>query len=124
MLTFKHSGNFHKTDNFMKKNKSNEYTSILTKYGKKGVTVLSAATPIDSGTTSISWDYIIEQTKSGPVLQWINSNIVDGANVAILIQYGHATINGGYVPGYDYINPAIKSIFDDMADEIWKEINK
>lgn len=99
---------------------------LLDKYGMKGVELLKEATPKDTGKTSESWSYDIEQDNSGNwQIVWKNSNIVDDwANVAILLQYGHATKNGGFVQGIDYINPAIQKVFQEMADEAWKEVKQ
>ena len=97
---------------------------ILDKYGKRGVELLKEATPKDTGKTSESWSYDIEQDDHGDwKIVWSNSNVVDDwANVAVLLQYGHATRNGGYVQGIDYINPALSQVFKGIADEAWKEV--
>lgn len=101
------------------------FESIMSKYGELGVESLRNATPIDTGKTSESWYYIInKKSKDSIELSFYNSNVVDGQNIAILIQYGHGTKNGGYVVGRDYINPALKPIFDDMAKSAWEEIKK
>lgn len=99
-----------------------EYMAIFDKYGNEGVLALSAATPVDSGETAKSWSYKIRQTKSGIKLTWTNSNVVDGIPIAIIIQYGHGTRNGGYVQGLDYINPAMRPIFEKLTNELWKEV--
>lgn len=98
--------------------------SIMERYGHMGVEALKNATPVATGKTADSWYYEIEKTKDTIRLNFNNSNVVDGHNVAILIQYGHGTKNGGYVVGRDYINPALKNLFDEMADSAWKEISK
>lgn len=95
---------------------------LLKKYGEMGVNALKSATPVDTSMTANSWYYDIEQTEGLIKLNFNNANVVDGANVAILIQYGHATKNGGYVTGIDYINPAIRPIFDSMVDELYREV--
>lgn len=101
------------------------FESIMSKYGELGVESLRNATPIDTGKTSESWYYIInKKSKDSIELSFYNSNVVDGQNIAILIQYGHGTKNGGYVVGRDYINPALKPIFDDMAKSAWEEIKE
>lgn len=103
--------------------KKMSFESIMSKYGEMGVERLRNATPIDTGKTSESWYYVInKKSKDSIELSFHNSNVVDGQNVAILIQYGHGTKNGGYVVGRDYINPALKPIFDDMAKSAWEEI--
>lgn len=122
MITFTQKGNFNKTENFLKKASNSNYLSILEKYGQQGVIALSAATPIDSGETAKSWGYKISRFSGGAKIIWTNSHIVDGVPIAVIIQYGHGTKNGGYVQGRDYINPVMKPIFDKIANEAWKEV--
>lgn len=124
MIEIKHKGNFNNTERFLKGSKNFNFMSLLNEYGKKGVDALSQATPIDSGKTSYSWNYEIHTTKNSYKIVWTNDNINDGIPIAILIQYGHAVKNGGYVEGRDFINPAMKPIFDNMANELWKEVTK
>lgn len=95
---------------------------ILSKYGEMGVLALSQATPLDSGETARSWSYEIEKTGSGYRLVWKNSHVNKGVPIAIILQYGHGTRNGGYVQGRDYINPALRPIFDGIAADSWKEM--
>lgn len=95
---------------------------ILSKYGEMGVLALSRATPEDSGETARSWSYEIEKTGSGYSLVWKNSHVNKGVPIAIILQYGHGTRNGGYVQGRDYINPALRPIFDGIAADSWKEM--
>lgn len=122
MISIKSKGSFNKTTKFLHNVLRIDYKLILAKYGKKGVKALSDATPVDSGVTAESWKYDIEETASGPSIIWSNENLNDGVNIAILLQYGHGTRNGGYVVGRDYINPAIQPIFDEMANAVWKEL--
>lgn len=122
MISIKSKGSFNKTTKFLHNILRIDYKLILAKYGKMGVKALSDATPIDSGVTAESWKYDIEETASGPSIVWSNENLNDGVNIAILLQYGHGTRNGGYVVGRDYINPAIQPIFDEMANAVWKEL--
>lgn len=96
--------------------------SIIERYAQQGVAALSAATPKDTGLAASQWRYEIEKTKEGYTLSFHNDDIENGYNVAILIQYGHGLKNGGYVAGQDYINPAIKPIFDGIVNDIWKEV--
>lgn len=124
MITLKSSGNFNASFKLFNKLKSINGESLLDQYGKKGVEVLRDATPKDTGLTSESWDYTIEYNDRGAKITWTNSNRNQGVNVAILIQYGHATRGGGYVNGVDFINPALKPIFEEMADKIWKEATR
>lgn len=124
MISIKQRGNFKKTEKFLKKSFGRDYTGVLEKYAQRGVEALSAATPIDSGKTAVSWSYKIIQNKGNISIVWENSNINNGVNIAIILQYGHGTRNGGYVSGRDYINPALKPIFDKMADAAWKEVTR
>lgn len=122
MIVFQHHGNFNKTEKFLTRAEKVEYTRILEKYGREGVSALVAATPVDSGETARAWGYRIRTFGSSFSIMWTNSNIIDGVPIAIILQYGHATRNGGYVQGRDYINPTLKPIFDKMADEAWREV--
>lgn len=94
----------------------------LDKYGKEGVEALAMATPIDTGETAASWVYTIERTNGSASIVWSNTHVVNGLNIAVLLQYGHGTRQGGYVVGRDYINPAIQPIFDKIAKNAWKEV--
>lgn len=122
MIKFKHKGNFKNTEKFFTRAKQMKIRSILERYGSEGVTALSRATPVDTGKTSMSWDYMVTVTSKGYSVQWFNRHEVNGANIAILIQYGHGTGTGGYVPPRDYVNPAMNPIFEKMASDIWKEV--
>lgn len=119
-------GDFSKSLKFLKDKKlyKKHILPILKKYGELGVEALREATPKDTGKTSESWSYEIIEEKYGARIVWKNSNVSDWANIAVLIQYGHATRNGGWVEGIDYINPAMKSIFEKIAEEAWKEVIK
>jgi hypothetical protein len=97
---------------------------MLESYGEQGVAALAAATPKDSGLTAASWYYEIERTKDAVSLQFFNSNVNDGVPIAIILQYGHGTRNGGYVVGRDYINPAARPLFDKIAENAWMEVTK
>lgn len=122
MITFKQKGDFSKTEKFLKRSLGRDYVNVLEKYGQQGVAALSASTPVRTGLTATSWDYEIIQNGSSISIFWKNSNIQNGVNIAIILQYGHGTKNGGYVRGRDYINPALRPIFDKMADAAWKEV--
>lgn len=121
MIVFKHTGSFKKTEAMFKASKKS-YKSILAKYGREGVRALSQATPKDTGVTAASWNYSIEEKNGSISIYWTNSNVVKGVPIAIILQYGHGTRNGGYVKGRDYINPALRPVFDEMADKVWKEV--
>lgn len=122
MITVRHSGNFNKIEKFLAEAKKKKFYSLLESYGRQGVDALSSATPIDSGETALSWSYQLEITGTGYQISWHNTNIVKGVPIAVILQYGHGTRGGGYVRGRDYINPAIRPIFDKLANDLWKEI--
>lgn len=121
MITFKQSGDFKNTERFLRKAQTRNMVKLLDLYGKRGVDVLSAATPIDTGNTAGSWSYSTKVTKNSFSIEWSNSNVSDGIPVVVLIQYGHMA-NGAYVLGRDFINPAIKPVFDEMVETLWKEV--
>ena len=127
-INFEHKGGFNNLENFLVKSLhiSPLVRPILEKYGKRGVEALKEATPKDSGKTADSWVYeIVKDERGNYQIVWSNTNVVDGwANVAILLQYGHATRNGGFVKGVDYINPAIEKVFQGMAEEAWREVKR
>lgn len=120
----KHRGSFNNLDRFLKNASKIRFMDILNSYGAEGVRALSAATPVDSGETAKSWGYKIQTNRNSFSIIWTNSNVNNGVSIAILIQYGHATRNGSHVQGRDYINPAIQPIFDKIATEVWREVNK
>lgn len=122
-ITIATSGDFKHLDRYLKSLKSLKYRKVLDKFGRRGVDALRAATPVDSGLTANSWGYEIHDTSSGCELVWTNSNVNDGVNVAVILQYGHGTGTGGYVPGRDYINPALRKVLDGLLDEILKAVN-
>lgn len=122
MVTFHSKGNFTRTERFFEHARQVLKLGILDKYGRKGVEILRENTPRETGKTADSWGYYIEHKNGGDSIVWTNSNINDGAPIAILLQYGHATGTGGFVQGVDYINPAIKPLFEQLADEAWKEV--
>jgi hypothetical protein len=122
LIRFKHTGNFQRTENFLNKIRHKDFKSTLAKYGTQGVNALSSSTPVDSSLTANSWDYEIKVFRGGFKIIWSNSNVVDGIPVAILIQYGHGTRSGRFVEGRDFINPAMRPIFDSLVENLWKEV--
>ena len=122
MINFQHSGNFNNITRFLERMSKQDAMSILNKYGKRGVELLRTATPIDTGKTADSWGYEAVRENGRYKIYWSNSNIQNGVPIAIILQYGHATRNGGYVEGIDYINPALEEVFTSMAEELWKEV--
>ena len=122
MIKVRHHGNFKNIEKLLTLHPKKKYKSLLNKYGEQGVKALMMYTPVDTGTTSNSWNYRIIDNSGSVSLQWYNTNVNRGVNIAVILQYGHFTRNGGYVEGVDYINPALKPIFDKLADEAWKEV--
>lgn len=125
MITFRSKGDYSKATRYFERVKDAlNLTTILDKYGKRGVAALSSATPIESGKTANSWDYEIVRENGSAKIVFTNSNINKGVPIAIILQYGHGTGTGGWVEGRDYINPAIQPIFDEIVDEAWREVTK
>lgn len=125
MITLSSKGDFKKTFEFMENIRSlTGIESKLEYYGQKGVEALQSATPFDTGNTAYSWYYEIEKTNKGISIIWSNSNTNKSIPIVILLQYGHLTKNGYRIEGIDFINPAMKPIFEEMADEMWKEVIK
>lgn len=122
VLSFRHKGDFRKTMSFFNKLKDGDIYKCLERYGREGVQALSSATPVDSGKTANSWDYEIVKTNNSVSIYWTNSNINNGVPIAVILQYGHGTGTGGYVQGIDYINPALKPVFEKIATNVWKEV--
>lgn len=124
MISFRQKGDFSKLTRFLEKAKEVFKIGDLDKYGREGVAALASATPVDTGLTASSWSYEIIHSNGSVRIIWKNSNIQNGVPIAIILQYGHATRNGGYVQGIDYINPALQPIFKKIADDAWKEVTK
>ena len=125
MIKFRHKGDFSKLTRYLGEVGTAIDMKILNKYGERGVAALSSATPVDSGKTASSWYYEISRDSRGYVISFNNSNVVnDWCNIAVILQYGHATGNGGWVEGRDYINPAIRPVFDNLANDAWEEVTK
>ena len=124
MIKFKQKGDFSKITKYFKKLEFFARNIDFDKYGRDGVAALKAATPVDSGETRDSWYYEIIKEDGNVKISFNNKNIQNGVPIAIILQYGHATRNGGWVEGRDYINPAIRPIFDGIATKAWKEVTK
>ena len=124
MISFRQKGDFSKLTSFLEKAKESVKLGDLDKYGREGVAALSSATPIDSGKTANSWSYEITNKDGSVTISFNNSNIQNGVPIAIILQYGHGTKNGGWVQGRDYINPAIQPVFDEIVDKAWREVTK
>ena len=124
MISFRQKGDFSKLTRFLERAKNLVHLSDLDRYGREGVAALASATPVDTGKTAASWYYDIKINKELASITFNNSNIQNGVPIAIILQYGHGTRNGGWVEGRDYINPVIQPIFDKIAEEAWKEVTK
>ena len=124
MISFRQKGDFSKLTSFLEKAKESVKIGDLDKYGREGVAALQSATPIDSGKTAKSWNYEITNKDGSVTISFNNSNIQNGVPIAIILQYGHGTKNGGWVQGRDYINPAIQPVFDEIVDKAWREVTK
>ena len=122
MITIESKGDFKNTNAFLKAMKAMKMYAVLPKYGHEGVAALSRATPKDSGLTAKSWTYEVQVTLNSYSIIWSNTHVVDGRPIAILLQFGHGTGTGGYVSGRDYINPALRPIFDRIAHDVWREV--
>lgn len=124
MISFRHKGDFSNTTKYLRRIKNLSYRGVLDKYGKAGVAALASATPVDSGLTAKSWYYEIVTKNGSLTIRFNNSNIQNGVSIAVIIQYGHGTRNGGWVEGVDYINPSIQPIFDKIVNDLWREVTK
>ena len=124
MISFRHKGDFSKFTRFLEKAKNTVRLGDLDRYGREGVAALASATPVETGKTASSWFYEIENKNGSVVISFHNSNIQNGVPIAIILQYGHGTGTGGWVQGRDYINPAIRPIFDRLANDAWREVTK
>lgn len=124
MITFRQKGDFSKLTSYLFNVKKAVNTMDLSKYGEEGVRALQSATPIDTGKTANSWYYEIEKDNGKIAITFFNSNVNNGVPIAIILQYGHGTRNGGWVEGRDYINPALQPIFDGIAEKAWREVTK
>ena len=124
MIRFRHRGDFSKTSRYLERIKNAVGRSDLDKYGRAGVAALMSATPVESGETANSWYYEIERGNSFTRIVVLNSHVNKGVPIAIILQYGHGTGTGGYVQGRDYINPAIQPVFDEIVENLWREVTK
>lgn len=122
MIEFTAKGSWSKTGRWLVKLKDEQMFRILDKYGPVGANALSNATPSETGLTAASWTYEIVHRRGYHAIHWHNTNVVDGIPVAIMIQYGHGTGTGGYVQGRDFINPAIRPIFEQIVEDVMREV--
>lgn len=124
MITVRQTGDFRHIEGFFRKTKEMNLRRILKDYAEEGVRALSSATPVDTGKTASSWTYEITVEKGDYRIDWINTNVNKGINIALILQTGHGTRNGGWVEGRDYINPALQPVFDKIAEEVWGEVTR
>lgn len=127
IIRFKHKGDLKATEWFLKRVARGSWKKRVEALAQKGVDALAEATPKDTGLTASSWHYEIVQDTGALHVYWVNDNMTSNPNIpgiALLIQYGHGTGTGGYVQGRDYINPALRPIFDEIADDVWREVTK
>lgn len=126
MIKVTHRGSFNKVEAFLKRMQARQHLEPLAKYGPIGVAALKAATPVESAATAEGWYYEVVSKPGYFAIHWLNSHVENPGSIpiAVLIQYGHGTRNGGYVMGQDYINPALAPIFDQIAADMWKEVTK
>ena len=121
-VSFTSTGSFDRTERFLAFLRGMSVNDILAKYGQKGVEALSAATPVESGETAASWSFDVTGSGGNYQISWSNSHVNEGVQIAVILQYGHGTGTGGYIQGRDYINPAMRPIFDQIANDVWKEV--
>lgn len=124
MITITQRGSFNNTERYLARLKAAELFATLNRFGSIGANALSNATPVESGQTAASWSYSIVQRPGYYSIRWSNSHVEKGFHVAVMLQYGHGTGTGGYVQGRDYIMPAIRPVFDQIAAEAWREVTK
>lgn len=122
MITFEQTGDFRNTDRFLSKMAKFDFAKTLKNVAQQGVRALASATPVDSGLAADSWGYQIKRSRNSFEIVWTNTDIENGFPVALMLQYGHGTGRGGYVKGRDYINPAMRPIFDSILDNLWMEV--
>ena len=122
VIIFRQKGDWKKTRKFLKRCSDLDLDDVLNRYGQEGGDALAKATPKDTGKTAASWSYEVTKGRESVVITWKNSNIVDGVPIAVILQYGHGTRNGGYVEGVDYINPAMRPVFERIAARAWGEV--
>lgn len=118
------TGSFNNTEKFLANMQKLDIAGVLNRYGAIGTEALRSNTPVDSGLTAASWSHRVEKSGGGYSIVWSNSNTHSGTNIAIILQLGHGTGTGGYVAGRDYINSAMRPVFDKIADEVWKAVTR
>ena len=124
MISVNCKGKWDKVTKYLSKIRRSISADILDKYGQIGVAALASVTPVETGLTANSWYYEVVIEKGSAAIRFCNSNIQNGVPIAVILQYGHGTRNGGWVVGRDYINPAIQPVFDDITKQAWREVTK
>jgi hypothetical protein len=122
MISATTGGSTKKTEAFLHFLQSDRMFNRLDSGGRQGVDALSSATPVETGETAHAWSYDVKNNRSSHVVSWYNSHVEHGVNIATILQYGHGTGTGGYVAGRDYINPAMKPIFDRIVEDVWRQV--
>jgi len=122
MISISSEGSWDKTDRFLRAMQKLNVDGVIAAAAQRGVAALAQATPRDSGLSANSWGFEITREKNSVVINWTNSDVENGYPVALMIQYGHGTGTGGYISGKDYINPAMRPVFDEIADTVWKAV--
>lgn len=122
MISFTSHGSFNNMESFLKHASKVDILGLLNSYAREGVDALAYATPVESGLAASSWDYEVSHSRGVYSITWINTDVEEGFPVAIMLQYGYATGTGGYVQGEDYINPAMRPVFDNIANKVWKAV--
>lgn len=121
---FTQKGDFNKVQKWLNSLLNKDYLNVLSQYGQKGVNALRAATPVDSGLAASSWNYQISFERGYTTLAWTNDDIEGGCSVVILIDRGHATKSGSWVPGLHFIDTALDPIIKELEDAVWREVTK
>lgn len=121
-IIVRHRGNLKRAEKFLRSSSRGEYLQGLDILAQEGANALASVTPKDSGITASAWSYTIQKTDDDYQIIWTNSHVNKGVNIALILQMGHGTKNGGYVQGRDYINPAIRPIFDKISKAAWEVV--
>ena len=124
MIRFESKGDFSRSIQWLQKLQRAEFYNRVNAIAAQGTSALASATPVDSSKTAQSWSHEVKITRTSCRVEWHNSNVNQGVPIAIILQYGHGTGTGGYVAGRDYINPAIRPIFDKIAEDVWSEVTR
>lgn len=124
-VEFSIDSDFLETRKYLKRLSNQDMYSRLDALAQDGVRALERATPKESGYTAGSWSYTIKRTKKSCSISWTNSSVTNtGTPIVILLQHGHGTGTGGYVRGRDFINPALRPVFDKISEKVWNEVRK